>query len=139
MHTMDLTETPGREASDDVAPPGFADQATARSVDAIERADLLLHCRSAATVAVGVARLSQRTAQGLWKRNDRGDELLLVTIGRVRIHLVLPDGREQEVAAAEGDLVRIPMGAAHAFTVPGGEVRFVYFTPREREGDWNAT
>lgn len=131
-----MTDTALHEARAASHPHDFATTATAHSVDALEHADLLLHCRSSGTVTVGVARLSQRTAQDLWKRNDRGDELLLVTAGRMRVDLVLADGSEQSVDAATGDLVRIPMGAAHAFTVAGGEVRFVYVTPREREAGW---
>ncbi len=103
-----------------------------RSIGERERADLLLPCRGARTSLLGVARLRPRTVDGLWKRNDHGDELLLLAAGRLRIDLLLPDGREQVLDACAGELVFIPQGAAHALTVLGDEAQFVFVAPHGR-------
>jgi mannose-6-phosphate isomerase-like protein (cupin superfamily) len=84
---------------------------------------------------VGVARLLDREVGGLWEQHDGGDEYLVIVAGRATLRF-RDRGAEVEVAVTAGDLVTIPVGIAHSFSIEEGELHLLYVTPLEGNQGW---
>jgi mannose-6-phosphate isomerase-like protein (cupin superfamily) len=85
---------------------------------------------------IGVMRADDSVG-GRWERHDGGDELLVLMAGRCTITVRRSDGRQTAHDAERGDVLLIPKGAAHSFTLHTPEVHLLFVTPREGNSTWN--
>jgi quercetin dioxygenase-like cupin family protein len=85
---------------------------------------------------IGVMR-ADGSVGGRWERHDDGDELLVLIAGECAVTVRRSDGRQTVHHAERGDLLLIPKGAAHSFTLHTPEVQVPFVTPSERNSAWS--
>jgi ethanolamine utilization protein EutQ (cupin superfamily) len=85
---------------------------------------------------VGVMRADDSLG-GRWERHDGGDELLVLIEGRCTVAVRRSDGRQTVHHAQRGDMLLIPQGAAHSFTLHTPEVHVLFVTPRDGNRTWS--
>jgi ethanolamine utilization protein EutQ (cupin superfamily) len=87
---------------------------------------------------IGVMR-ADNSLGGRWERHDGGDELLVLMDGRCTVAVRWSDGRQTVHHAQRGDMLLIPKGAAHSFTLHTPEVHVLFVTPRDGNRTWSGT
>lgn len=85
---------------------------------------------------IGVMR-GDGSVGGRWERDDGGDELLVLMSGRCTVTVRRSDGRQTVHYAERGDVLLIPKGSAHSFTLHTPEVHVLFVTPREGNRTWS--
>jgi quercetin dioxygenase-like cupin family protein len=85
---------------------------------------------------IGVMR-ADGSVGGRWERHDDGDELLMLMAGECAVTVRWSDGRQTVHHAERGDVLLIPKGAAHCFTLHTSEVQVLFVTPREGNSTWS--
>jgi mannose-6-phosphate isomerase-like protein (cupin superfamily) len=85
---------------------------------------------------IGVMR-ADGSLGGRWERHDGGDELLVLMAGRCTLTVRRSDGRRTVHDAERGDVLLIPKGAAHSFTLHTSEVQVLFVTPCEGNSTWS--
>jgi mannose-6-phosphate isomerase-like protein (cupin superfamily) len=85
---------------------------------------------------IGVMR-ADGSLGGRWERHDGGDELLVLMAGECAVTVRRSDGRQTVHHAERGDVLLIPKGAAHSFTLHTPEVQVLFVTPREGNSSWS--
>src|SRR5579871_6692240 len=85
---------------------------------------------------IGVMR-ADGSLGGRWERHDGGDELLVLMAGECAVTVRRSDGRQTVHHAERGDVLLIPKGAAHSFTLHTPEVQVLFVTPREGNSTWS--
>ena len=85
---------------------------------------------------IGVMR-ADGSVGGRWERHDGGDELLVLMSGRCTVTVRRSDGRQTVHYAERGDVLLIPKGSPHSFTLHTPEVHVLFVTPREGNSTWS--
>ena len=93
--------------------------------------------RSTVANRVGVIRVTQARGAGAWERHDHGDEVLILLAGAVTMTLRDADGRTEDHAMSNGDVLIIPRGVAHHATLHTAEVQVLFVTPRTGTREWS--
>ena len=86
---------------------------------------------------VGVARILDGAVDGLWEQHDAGDELLVLSAGRVTIVLRPANGEQETHDLGPGDVLLVPKGAAHCFKLRTPEIQLLFVTPRDGNSGWS--
>jgi len=86
---------------------------------------------------VGAIRVSRARDPDAWERHDHGDEVLIVLSGDCTATLRDADGRTTQRSMSKGDVLIIPKGVAHHFTLHTDEVQVLFVTPRTGTKEWS--
>jgi len=86
---------------------------------------------------VGAIRVTQALGSGTWERHDHGDEVLVLLSGSATMTLRDADGRTEDHALSDGDVLIIPRGIAHHATLHTPEVQVLFVTPRTGTREWS--
>jgi quercetin dioxygenase-like cupin family protein len=93
--------------------------------------------RSNVASMVGAIRVSKARDTGDWERHDHGDEVLVVLSGACTATLRDAEGRTTERSMSKGDVLIIPRGVAHHFTLHTDEVEALFVTPETGTKEWS--
>jgi quercetin dioxygenase-like cupin family protein len=93
--------------------------------------------RSSVANMVGAIRVTQARDPGAWERHDHGDEVLVVLSGACTATLRDAEGRTAERSMSKGDVLIIPRGVAHHFTLHTDEVQALFVTPQTGTTEWS--
>jgi quercetin dioxygenase-like cupin family protein len=94
--------------------------------------------QSSVASMVGAIRVSKARDPGAWERHDHGDEVLVVLSGAFTATLRDAEGRTTERSMSKGDVLIIPRGVAHHFTLHTDEVQALFVTPQTGTKEWSA-
>jgi mannose-6-phosphate isomerase-like protein (cupin superfamily) len=98
---------------------------------------VLGHYRSSVASMVGAIRVTRARVSGAWERHDHGDEVLVVLSGACTATLRDAEGRVTERSLSTGDVLIVPSGVAHHFTLHTDEVRALFVTPSTGTVEWS--
>jgi quercetin dioxygenase-like cupin family protein len=101
-----------------------------------DRPRILADFETDGAVMVGVARLTRDTIHALWERHDGGDEILVVISGSLTATF-REAAEDRRLAAGAGDVILIPRGVPHGFTLTSDEVQLLFMTPRSGNAGWS--